>query len=105
MELFQQMGTHDADGKIYPEVEKKLKTLPQGAATTVWCATSPQLTRIGGVYCENAEVAELNTGNMQYKFDEPLSLRGVLPYSVDAENAKRLWTLSEDMTGVKFSVD
>jgi NAD(P)-dependent dehydrogenase (short-subunit alcohol dehydrogenase family) len=105
MELFQQMGTHDADGKIFPEVEKKLKTLPQGAATTVWCATSPQLSQLGGVYCENAEVAELNTGNIQYKFDEPLSLRGVLPYSVDAENAKRLWTLSEDMTGVKFSVD
>ncbi len=105
MELFQQMGTHGADGKIFPEVEKKLKTIPQGAATTVWCVTSPQLNDIGGVYCENAEVAELNTGNIQFRFDEPSSLRGVMPYSLDGENAKRLWTLSEEMTGVEFAAD
>lgn len=105
MELFQQMGTHDADGNIFPEVEKKLKTIPQGAATTVWCATSPQLSRIGGVYCEDADVAELNTGNIRYQFDEPSTLRGVMPYSVDAENAKKLWTLSEKMTGVLFAAD
>jgi len=104
MQLFQQMGTHDANGNIFPEVEKKLKTIPQGAATTVWCATSPQLNNIGGVYCENAEIAELNTGNIQYQFDEPATLRGVMPYSVDAENAKRLWTLSEDMTGLIFVI-
>jgi NAD(P)-dependent dehydrogenase (short-subunit alcohol dehydrogenase family) len=105
IELYKQLGTHDANGNIYPEVAKKLKTIPQGAATTVWCATSPQLNDIGGVYCENAEVAELNTGAIVYQFEEPLSLRGVLPYSLDAENAKRLWILSEEMTGVEFMAD
>ncbi|CAN5619065.1 SDR family NAD(P)-dependent oxidoreductase [soil metagenome] len=103
MDLFKQIGTHDADGNLFPDVAQKLKTIPQGAATTVWCATSPQLTNIGGVYCENADVAELDLGNINHQYDDPSSLRGVMPYSVDADNAKRLWTLSEKMTGVLFA--
>ncbi len=102
MDLFQQMGTHDADGNLFAEVAKKLKTIPQGAATTIWCATSPQLDGIGGVYCEDADVAELDHGNIDHRYDDPLTLRGVKPYSVDAENAKRLWELSESMTKVVF---
>jgi NAD(P)-dependent dehydrogenase (short-subunit alcohol dehydrogenase family) len=102
MELFQQMGTHDTEGNLFPEVARKLKTIPQGAATTVWCATSPQLANLGGVYCENADVAELDLGNIDHHYDNPLTLRGVKPYSVDAGNAKRLWTLSEKLTGVSF---
>lgn len=102
MDLFQQMGTHDAEGNLYPDVAKKLKTIPQGAATTVWCATSPQLENLGGIYCENADVAEMDTGNTDHDYSDPSTLRGVKPYSVDAENAKRLWTLSEELTGISF---
>jgi NAD(P)-dependent dehydrogenase (short-subunit alcohol dehydrogenase family) len=105
IELFKQMGTHDANGDIYPEVEQKLKTLAQGAATSVWCATSPMLNGVGGVYCENADIAELDSGNIEHKYDAPWTLRGVKPYSLDEVNAKRLWTLSEKMTGISFSVD
>ncbi len=105
MELFQQMGTHDADGNIYPEVARKLKTIPQGAATTVWCATSPQLEGLGGLYCENAEVAEIDNGAIEHRYDEPLTLRGVKPYSIDPENARRLWTWSEQMTGILFKTN
>jgi NAD(P)-dependent dehydrogenase (short-subunit alcohol dehydrogenase family) len=105
MDLFKQMGTHDADGNLFPEVARKLKTIPQGAATTVWCATSPQLDNLGGLYCENVEVAELDLGNIEHRYDEPLTLRGVQPYSVDPEDAKRLWTLSEGLTGVQFDVN
>jgi hypothetical protein len=105
MALFQQMGTHDADGNIFPDVAAKLKTIAQGAATTVWCATSPQLNDIGGVYCENADVAELDEGKIAHRYDDPLTLRGVKPYSVDAENAVRLWALSEELTGVLFTAD
>jgi len=104
IELFKQLGTHDADGNLKPEVAKKLKNIPQGAATTVWCATSPMLNNLGGVYCENAEVAELDLGNIDHRYDEPLTLRGVQPYSLDEANAKRLWKLSEEMTGVKFQI-
>jgi NAD(P)-dependent dehydrogenase (short-subunit alcohol dehydrogenase family) len=102
MALFQQMGTHDADGNIFPEVAAKLKNVAQGAATSVWCATSPQLNGIGGVYCEDADVAEPDLGNIEHDFGKPSTLRGVQPYAVDAENAKRLWTLSEKMTAVVF---
>jgi NAD(P)-dependent dehydrogenase (short-subunit alcohol dehydrogenase family) len=105
IELFKQMGTHDANGNIFPEVERKLKTLAQGAATSVWCATSPMLNGVGGVYCENADIAELDSGNIEHKYDEPWTLRGVQPYSLDEVNAKRLWTLSEKMAGISFPVD
>jgi NAD(P)-dependent dehydrogenase (short-subunit alcohol dehydrogenase family) len=105
MALFQQMGTHDEHGNLKPEVAAKLKTVEQGAATSVWCATSPQLNGIGGVYCENTDVAELDLGNIAHHYDDPLSLRGVQPYSVDADNARKLWTLTEELTGVLFAVD
>jgi len=105
MALFQQMGTHDEAGNIKPEVAAKLKTLEQGAATTVWCATSAQLQNIGGVYCENVDIAELDTDNVPKDYSEPSSLRGVQPYSIDADNAKRLWILSEEMTGISFPVN
>jgi NAD(P)-dependent dehydrogenase (short-subunit alcohol dehydrogenase family) len=97
MALFQQMGTHDANGDLYPEVAKKLKTISQGAATSLWCATSSQLEGIGGVYCEDADIAELDLGNIEHRYDDPSTLRGVKPYAVDAENAKRLWRFSEEL--------
>lgn len=105
MVLFQQMGTHDEQGNIKPEVAAKLKNVEQGAATTVWCATSPQLNGMGGMYCENADVAELDNGNIEHNYSEPLSLRGVKPYSVDAHNAQKLWGLTEEMTGISFPVN
>jgi len=105
MALFQQMGTHDADGNIYPEVAAKLKTVEQGAATSVWCATTPQLNGIGGVYCEDCDIAELDNGNIAHDYSQPSSLRGVRTYSVDAENARKLWDLSEKLTGVEFRIN
>jgi NAD(P)-dependent dehydrogenase (short-subunit alcohol dehydrogenase family) len=105
MALFQQMGTHDADGNLYPEVAKRLKTVAQGAATSLWCATSAQLNGIGGVYCEDADIAELDLGNIEHRYDDPSTLRGVKPYSVDAGNAQRLWQLSEELTKVVFAAD
>ncbi len=97
LELFQQMGFYDEEGNIKPEVAASLKTIPQGAATTVWCATSPKLSNMGGVYCEDADVAELSS--------ETSVSGGVKRYSLDETSAKRLWTLSEEMTGIEFNVD
>ncbi|HLT51271.1 MAG TPA: SDR family NAD(P)-dependent oxidoreductase [Arenibacter sp.] len=96
LELFQQMGFCDAKGNILPEVAASLKTVPQGAATTVWCATSPMLDQIGGVYCEDGDIAVLAT--------DPSITGGVEPYSLDGANAKNLWLLSEEMTGISFHV-
>jgi hypothetical protein len=90
------MGFYDAEGNIKPEVLASLKTIPQGAATTVWAATSPLLNNIGGVYCEDVNIAEIN--------NEQTFSAGVKLYSLDETNAKILWKLSEELTGVTFDV-
>lgn len=97
LELFQKMGFLDAEGNMKPEILAGLKNVPQGAATSVWCAASPLLNTIGGVYCEDADVAELHEGAL------PAS-NGVQAYSLDETNAKRLWSLSETLTGIKFTI-
>jgi NAD(P)-dependent dehydrogenase (short-subunit alcohol dehydrogenase family) len=61
------------------------KTVEQGAATTIWCATSSQLAGLGGVYCENCDIAPVKTEG-----DD-----GVRPYAIDPEVAQRLWAWSE----------
>ncbi len=95
MALFKQMGFLDEQGNIRPEVLASLKTIPQGAATTVWCATSPLLNNVGGVYCEDGDIAELAGGAVT---------SGVQPYALDESNAKKLWDLTEEMTGITFTV-
>ena len=94
VELLQKLGYFDAEGHILPEVAASLKTIPQGAATTVWCATSALLDDLGGVYCEHAEVANLNS--------ELGTIGGVKPYSLAESHAKRLWKWSKEMTGTTF---
>ena len=98
---FQQMGWYDQNGHMKPELEAKFKTVEQGAATTVWCATSPLLQSIGGVYCQDCDIAELDNG-IEHNYEEPWGLKGVKAYSLDGDNAQRLWKLSEEMTGTKF---
>lgn len=97
LELFIKMGFCDEQGNMLPEVAAALKTIPQGAATTVWCATSPLLAHIGGVYCEDADIAAIHQGQ---EFGA-----GVKPWSLDETNAKRLWALSEKLTGIAFNAD
>jgi NAD(P)-dependent dehydrogenase (short-subunit alcohol dehydrogenase family) len=97
LELFIKMGFCDDQGNMLPEISASLKTIPQGASTTIWCATSPQLNDIGGVYCEDNDIAELYFGQ---EFSS-----GVKPYSLEGSNAKKLWKLSEEITGIIFPVD
>ncbi|WP_329126086.1 SDR family NAD(P)-dependent oxidoreductase [Streptomyces sp. NBC_01465] len=68
------------------------KTPAQGAATQVWAATSPQLAGMGGVYCEDCDIAE--------PFTEDGSGDGVRTYATDPQQAARLWQLSAELTGV-----
>jgi NAD(P)-dependent dehydrogenase (short-subunit alcohol dehydrogenase family) len=85
------MGWVDEDGNV----NKLFKTPEQGAATSVWCATSPQLGAIGGVYCEDCDVAKLwQSGDAPYS--------GVHGHAVDASFAQELWTVSEKMTGISY---
>lgn len=69
-----------------------LKSTEQGAATSVWCATSPALEGMGGVYCEDVDIAPA------VPEDHPVAI-GVRPWAIDPAAAERLWTLTEEWTG------
>lgn len=72
----------------------EFKTIPQGAATSVWAAVVADADTVGGRYCEDCHVAEFTEGE---------GLReGVRPYALDAERAKALWLKSEEMVGETF---
>ena len=78
-----------------------MKTPEQGAATSVWCATSPQLEGKGGVYCMDVDIAEVITDfTPQVPGQQPT---GVLSWAIDPDLAERLWRLSEKMTDVEFN--
>jgi NAD(P)-dependent dehydrogenase (short-subunit alcohol dehydrogenase family) len=97
------LGAIDEEGKPVIDPERDFKTPEQGAATSVWCATSRQLDGLGGVYCENCDIAPLADENAMARVagtPKPEQLpNGVMPYAVDAEAADRLWDLSEQLTG------
>jgi NAD(P)-dependent dehydrogenase (short-subunit alcohol dehydrogenase family) len=85
------MGWITADGVLNP----RFKTVEQGAATTVWAATSPLLDGRGGVYCEDCDIAAAVPADDQ-------GFAGVRPWAVDRTAAARLWDLSERLTGVRL---
>lgn len=105
MELFKQMGFFDENGNMRPEILASLKTIPQGAATSVWVATSHLLNSIGGVYCEDNDIAELLSEDHAAQKKAKLHQSGVTAYSLDESSAKRLWKLTEDMIGFEFKVN
>lgn len=70
------------------------KSIPQGAATTVWAGVVADADTIGGRYCEDCHVAEIVEGE---------GIReGVRPYALAPENARGLWAKSEEMVGESF---
>ncbi|RKR20413.1 SDR family NAD(P)-dependent oxidoreductase [Arthrobacter oryzae] len=75
--------------------DSRFKTPAQGAATSVWAATAPALKGMGGVYCEDCDIAEPTVpGSPEAR------IRGVDAHAVDREAAARLWELSAEMTGI-----
>ncbi|MDD1476983.1 SDR family NAD(P)-dependent oxidoreductase [Arthrobacter sp. H16F315] len=84
-------GWMDESGKV----DSRFKTPAQGAATSVWAATSPALAGMGGAYCEDCDIAEPTaTGSPEAR------IRGVDAHAVDLADAARLWTLSAELTGI-----
>ncbi len=84
------LGWIDEDGN---PLNPSFKTPEQGAATTVWAATSPQLEGMGGVFCEDCDIAEKAAEDGTARF-------GVRAWATDPEQAARLWALSAELTGV-----
>jgi NAD(P)-dependent dehydrogenase (short-subunit alcohol dehydrogenase family) len=71
------------------------KTIPQGAATSCWTATAPELAGKGGSYAEDCHIAVV---------DDVSGEAGVRSYAIDPDAAEALWTLSEKLIGESFSV-
>ncbi len=70
------------------------KTIPQGAATTVWSGFVAAADEVGGKYCEDCHLAQLQ--------ENPEARSGVRAYALDAEHARALWAKSEEMVGERF---
>ncbi|WP_088226758.1 oxidoreductase [Desulfosporosinus sp. FKB] len=88
----------DEQGQVVSnENNAQFKTVEQGAATSVWCATSNQLDGMGGVYCEDCDISTAESA-------DSLSATGVRPWAIDPESARRLWDLSERLTGVEYII-
>jgi len=77
--------------------EFRFKSIPQGAATTVWAGVVANGDEVGGRYCENCHVATQVT-----ETDFDAASEGVRPYAIDPANAAALWAKSEDMVGETF---
>lgn len=89
IEVFHQYGAIDAEGRPVIDPANDKKTVPQGAATQLWCAVAPELDGLGGVYCEDCDVAVATPAESEEH-------RGVKPWAADPVLAERLWAVSED---------
>jgi NAD(P)-dependent dehydrogenase (short-subunit alcohol dehydrogenase family) len=76
-------------------VATHFKTPEQGAATQLWAATSPQLAGLGGVFCQDCDIAPM-TDHVD------MDTGGVMAHAVDPDEAERLWALSAELTGVTW---
>ena len=74
------------------------KTIPQGAATSVWAGVVAPADEIGGRYCENCHVGNIVADNVTIS---PIS-EGVRGYALDPATAQALWQKSEEMVGESF---
>jgi len=74
------------------------KTVPQGAATSVWAAVVAPAEEIGGHYCEDCHVGQIVPDDVAIGVSE-----GVRRYALDPKNAEALWKKSEELVGESFS--
>jgi NAD(P)-dependent dehydrogenase (short-subunit alcohol dehydrogenase family) len=72
------------------------KTIPQGAATSVWAAVVAPGELVGGRYCEDCHVAELVPASETRR-------GGIRPYALDPARAQALWAKSEELVGERFA--
>jgi NAD(P)-dependent dehydrogenase (short-subunit alcohol dehydrogenase family) len=74
------------------------KSIPQGAATSVWAAVVAPAEKIGAQYCENCHVGRIVPD------DAPITAvsEGVRGYALDPHSAEALWKKSEELVGESF---
>jgi NAD(P)-dependent dehydrogenase (short-subunit alcohol dehydrogenase family) len=71
----------------------QFKSIPQGAATSVWCAVTAPADAIGGRYCADCSAQPVN---------DETDMNGVRSYAVDPAHAEALWAKTEDWVGERF---
>jgi NAD(P)-dependent dehydrogenase (short-subunit alcohol dehydrogenase family) len=104
--ILTELGRHLQPGELEGTVERinaqltaegrppfQFKTIPQGAATSVWAAFVAPAEEVGGRYCEDCQVSQVTEGLIS-----PVS-PGVRPYALDPGHAKALWARSEELVG------
>lgn len=90
-EMLREMAARSARDNGEGGAAPSVKTIEQGAATTVWAAFVAPPETIGGRYCEDCSVADITESGS-----------GVRAYALDPQRAKALWALSEDLVGETF---
>ena len=85
------LGWMKEDGSLSDLAKNFFKTTIQGASTTLWCTTSSSLNNIGGVFCEDCDIAKIKS-----EVDESMQRYfGVADWAVDIDEASKLWELTE----------
>lgn len=96
------LGRHISDGEVEdlrgaaedtPALD--FKTIPQGAATSVWAATSASLNGMGGLYLEDCQIGKPVQG-------EGLAVSGYAAWALDVERAQAFWRQSEAWVGRRY---
>jgi NAD(P)-dependent dehydrogenase (short-subunit alcohol dehydrogenase family) len=106
-----ELGRHMDEGQMTAMLERinaqlasegkapfEFKTIPQGAATSVWAAVVATADEVGGRYCENCHVSKIVADDVVIT---PIS-EGVRAYALDPAGAEALWRKSEEMVGESF---
>ena len=107
-----ELGRHMAEGAIEAFIKQvqeeraaagqppfEFKSVPQGAATSVWAGVVASADEVGGKYCEDCHVGVLIPGDQKVSAIN----QGVRAYAIDPENARALWKKSEEMVNETFS--
>lgn len=81
----------DEEGKPNP----MFKTPAQGAATGLWAATDEELTKRGGVYCEDCAVKGIVPPE-----HTDMTTGGVKEWAIDMDSAEHLFAVSVKATGI-----
>jgi NAD(P)-dependent dehydrogenase (short-subunit alcohol dehydrogenase family) len=74
------------------------KTVPQGAATSVWAGVVASADEMGGRYCENCHVGHVVPEHVTISAIS----EGVRGYALDRNTAEALWKKSEELVGESF---
>lgn len=105
LEMLKKTGFVDENGRPVVDLARDLKSVPQGAATHVWCAVSPQLDGKGGVFCADSDITPVlpEGGSINMATDDRVNRgTGVQAYAIDPAAAEELWRRSEEITNASI---